>query len=98
MRPTELDQLIEDLRAECPNTGVVAHTGSKMVVVLEENNQRLSFDQKECELLLSSPDSVERLFEALNYPEDVFVELHDLVLDVEVMSELESFASTVDEM
>lgn len=98
MRPVELDQLITDLQAEKPHSSVQVQPRSKMVAVVEDTGDRHVFEAKDCQLLLSSPRAVERFFEALDYPEDVFIELHDLVIDPEIMSELESFASTVDEM
>lgn len=98
MRPVELEQLITDLQSEKLHTGVAVHADSKMVIIDDETDERHSFSADESKLLLSSPDSIRRLFEALNYPDEVFVELHDLTIDPEAMAELESFASTVDEM
>jgi hypothetical protein len=97
-RPSELDQLIADLEAEKPRSSVAVQPDSKMVLVIEENEARYEFDGREAALLLSSRDAVERIFEALLYPEECFVELHNLEIDREVMDELEGFCSTVDEM
>lgn len=69
-----------------------------MVIVLEENGDRIEFKADECRLLLSSPDTVRRLFDALDYPEEVFVEFYGVEIEPEVMSELEDFASSVDDM
>ncbi len=98
MRSVEIEQLIEDLQAEKPHSAVQVQPQSKMVVVIEDTNARHVFEAEECRLLLSSRSTVERIFEALDYPDDVFIELHDLVIDPEIMAELESYASTVDEM
>lgn len=98
MRPAEVEQLIEDLRAEKPHSSVVIQPQSRMVLVIEEPAARYVFEAEECRLLLSGKNSIERFFEAMDYPEGVFVELHDLVIDPESMTELEDFASTVDEM
>jgi hypothetical protein len=98
MRPADVEQLIADLRDEKPHSGVVAQTDSRMVILVEETEARHIFDAGEARLLLSSPESVRKLFEALDYPEEAFVELHGLDIEAETMSELEGLASTVDEM
>jgi hypothetical protein len=98
MRPAELDQLIEDLKAEKPHSNVLVQADSKMVIVVEETDDRHEFGAEECRLLLSNPKTVERLFEALEYPDEALAELHGLVIDPEVMAELESLVATVDEM
>ncbi len=97
-RPTELDQLLDDLRAENPASSVAVQPESKMVLVIEEPQARYEFDGSEAKLLLSSREAVERLFEALLYPEETFIELYSLEIDREIMDELENFCSTVDEM
>lgn len=97
-RPAELEQLLEDLRTERPVSNVAVQPESKMVIVVDETEARYEFDGDEAKLLLSSTESVGRLFEAINYPEETFFELHALTVDPDVMTELESFAATVDEM
>jgi hypothetical protein len=97
-RPSELDQLISDLEDENPVSSAATQSDSKMVLVIEENDTRYEFDGREAKLLLSGTDAVDRLFEALFYPEECFIELHNIEIDRDVMSELESFCSTVDEM
>lgn len=98
MRSQELQQLVEDLKVENPHSGVATQPDSRMVILIEETDDRHELDAEASRLLLSSPESVERLFEALDYPEESFFELHNLEIDSEVMSALESFATTVDEM
>lgn len=98
MRSTELEQLIEDLRLESPQCPVTAHDKDSSMVFLFEDETREVFNVEECKLLLGSSGSVKRLFEALDYPEEVCVELHGLVVDREVLDELEGLASTVDEL
>jgi hypothetical protein len=97
-RPSELDQLISDLTEENPVSSAVTQPDSKMVLVIEENETRYEFDAREAKLLLSGTDAVDRLFEALVYPDECFIELHNLEIDRDVMGQLESFCSTVDEM
>lgn len=91
---------LEELQEEnLPHT-VVTHPGSKMVVVVEDPSKgelRYEFLQEHCKNILSSRDAVERFFEALNFPEEAFVELHELVIDQDVLIKLENTFSTVDE-
>lgn len=98
MRSSELEQVITELRGENPVSHVVTNPDSKMVIVIEENDDRHEFKADECRLLLSSADTVRRLFDALDYPEEAFVEFYGIEIEPEVMSELEDFASSVDDM
>ena len=98
MRSPEVEQLITDLRSEKPQSGAVTHEDSTMVMLIEDTEDRHVFNAEESRLLLSNQGSIKRLFEALDYPEEVIVELHGIDLDADSMSELESLASTVDEM
>lgn len=99
MRSIEVEQLITDLREEKPQSAVIVHDkDSSTVVIVEETEERLVFNVEESRLLFSNRETVKRLFEALDYPEEVFVELHGLEIEPETMAELESLASTVDEM
>jgi hypothetical protein len=99
MRPAEVEQLIEDLKDEKPHSSVVTQGDGKMVIYLPQVLEALSFNDEECQLLLASRQTVERLFEALDYPEESCVELYGSVaVDTDVMSALEDHASTVDEM
>lgn len=98
MRSPELEQLITELRGENPVSHVVTNPESKMVVIVEESNERHEFKADECRLVLSSADTVRRLFDALDYPEEAFVEFYGIEVEPDVMSELEDFASSVDDM
>lgn len=98
MRSPELEQLITELRGENPVSHVVTNPDSKMVIIIEETSDRHEFKAEESRLLLSSADTVRRLFDALDYPEEAFVEFYGIEVDPDVMSELEDFASSVDEM
>jgi hypothetical protein len=96
--PAELKQLLEDLRAEDPPSDIIAPDGTFMVIVLEPPDKRVELDAESARLVLASSDTVERLFEALDYPEDCFIELHGFTVDASVMSYLERYCSTVDEL
>jgi hypothetical protein len=100
MRTPELDQLITELGAEKQPDTVMVQPQSKMVVIAEadDTEERHVFNARECQLLLSSADTVGRLFEALDYPDEAFVELYGLIIEREVMEELEKFSSSIDEL
>jgi hypothetical protein len=97
-RPAELTQLLIDLKAEAPDSTVIVSPDSGMTVAFEDQVERYKFTGEECQLLLSSKKTVDRLYEALDYPEESFIELHSLDIDPDVMETLERWASTVDEM
>lgn len=97
-RPAELQQLVDELRAEKPKSSVITVEASKLVIAVEDTEDRHEFTAEEAELVLANRDTVDRLFEAMDYPEETFVELHNMTVDEEVMAELEKFSGTVDEM
>lgn len=98
-RPAELVQLLTDLKAEARDLPDILTRDSKMVLTVEGEEGQIVFTGEECQLLLSSKKAVDRLYEALEYPEESFIELHSLDgIDPDVMDTLESWASTVDEM
>ena len=97
-RPNEVQQLVEDLKTENPHSLAVIQPDSKLVVVNEDTDSTLAFNGEEAKLLLSSRDTVDRLFESMGYPDEVFVEIHNIVIEEEIMSALENYASTVDEL
>ena len=97
-RPVELTQLLAELKGENPDSTATIQEDSRFLVVIDDSKTRYDFTGPEAKLLLANPDTVERLFEALNYPEESFIELQNLAVDEEVMAELESYASTVDEI
>lgn len=98
MRPAEVEQLIEDLRRERPRSTVVSQPESELVIHIEDTGEKLTFNEDESKLLLANSGTVSRLYEALDYPSETCIELHEMVVDSEVMAELEGYASTVDEM
>lgn len=79
---------------------VQVQSQSKMVAVVEDGlaKGRHVFSAQECQLLLRDEATVKRFFDALDYPDNIFIEVCDLVLEPEVMTELEAYASTVDEL
>ena len=96
-RPAEVQRLIEDLGAEKPHSSVISQDDSRLIVTVEDPQARYEFSGPEAKLLLASPNTVERLFEALDYPEETFIDLHSMVVDEEITSALESYSATVDE-
>lgn len=98
-RPDEVVQLLTDLEAEKPDSAILITKDSKMVMTFEGRTDRFEFTGPECQLLLSSRKNVDRLFDALDYPDETFIELHSVEgLDPYVMETLEEWAETVDEM
>jgi hypothetical protein len=98
-RTNELQQLLEDLKVEKPESHTVVQPDSKMLVVNDDlEDGTYTFTGEEAKLLLANRDTVDRLFESIGYPEEVFVEIHNITIDEEIMSALEQHASTVDEM
>jgi hypothetical protein len=97
-RPVELAQLLAELKGENPSSTIIIQDDSHLVVVIDDIEAHYDFTGPEAKLLLANRDTVERLFEALGYPEESFIELQNLTIDEEIMVELESYASNVDEM
>lgn len=98
MRSSELEQFITELRGENPVSHVVTNSESKMVLIIEDTDERHEFKADEARLILSSVDSVRRFFDVLDYPEEAFVEFYGIEVEPDVMSELETFASSVDDL
>jgi hypothetical protein len=99
-RPVELNELLEELRAGQPPAPGPAVTGGKLIiaVVIGDTKDRYELSGEEAQMLLADPKNVERLFEALDYPEDAVVQIHGLQVSDEAMAELEKWAWEVDEM
>lgn len=96
----EITELIEELRVEKPEITAVTNEDSHMIIVA---GCELWFNAEESGLLLSSPDSVRKLFEEFDvgtrlYAKSVSVELHGIEANAEVMAELEKQASLVEEV
>jgi hypothetical protein len=98
MRPLEVEQLITDLRSQNGKSHVVAGPDGSLVLIQEATNEKIVFNGEEAILLLADTSAVEKLFEALDYPDEMAVELHELVIDDDVLKALEEFTTSVDEM
>ena len=97
MRPINVEQLIEDLRTENGHSRVGCTYRSKMRLTIK-GSEPMDFDADESKLLLRSVDAVEQLFEAIDYPDHVAVELHGLDVEDDVLTKLEELSETVDEL
>lgn len=96
-RPVEVEELLAELRQEAPHSGVISQAESKLVL-LANGDDRYEFTEEEAVLLLSSGDTLARLIDALDYPDDMTAELHSLEIDQDVLMALEKVTSAVDEM
>jgi hypothetical protein len=99
-KPSDLEQLIEELENEIVESSVSAETKAKAVIHLEngDDGHGISLDKRECELLLHSQDTVNQLYEALGCPDEVTISLFNLTLDDDVISALERTFTAVDEL
>jgi hypothetical protein len=96
MRPTEVEALLEELKTQNVRSHVRVDGVGKMII--GNDDVRYTFTADECKLLLANKENVDTLFEALDYPEDAFVELYGIDTDQEVWGQLEEWSSSVDEL
>jgi hypothetical protein len=92
----EVQELLEMLRAKSPVAEAATPSPGHLTIILEETGERQEFAAEDARLLLASRDTVERLFEALNW-EETAIELCELTLEPGILEELEKYAS-VDEL
>jgi hypothetical protein len=98
-RPTDLVQLIEELKDEVHDSTVRADKTAKAVIHIDEDDETgLAFTAEECSLLLHSEYTVKQMHEALGEPEEATISLYNLDLDQEVLDALERTFAAVDEM
>lgn len=97
-KPTELAQLIEELKAESEPTRTEVGRTSKAVLYLNaQDDTGIEFSAEECRLLLASPSTVDRLIDALPDSDEPSLVLFDLTLSDAVRDTLERRFTTVDE-
>jgi hypothetical protein len=96
-----LTALLEDLKSEAISRDIVTSKTSEALIYLTEEDfdaeNPIKFSAEECALVFSSPDTVERLLEALNYPIEATLCLVDLGLDHDIVDLLERKFVAVDE-
>lgn len=85
--PDQLLQLLEELSARAEDSSVVTVDSSCALITLEDHPDPIRLNASECELLLHSQETVERLFEALNAT-SAAIELRRLRLSAEAETAL----------
>lgn len=94
-RPEALTTLLEDLLVEAPDHGIVQSAQSEAIVYTDGNEIVLSAD--ECNVVFHKASTVRQFHEALGSPADAAVELCDLTVNPDVLTELERLFTAVDE-
>lgn len=104
-KPTQLDELLEDLKNNPPSALIAANvsfTKDAYAVVCvsseaysDEYDIRLSHD--DCELLFSTPETVDMLMDALGSPEDASIIVHALEFSAAVLDIIERSFASIDE-
>ena len=74
--PQKVTDLLEQLDEELD--GFVPKTSAAQLVIVINDETELSFDGHHCAKLLSSGETVKRLFDALGQPEDAILEVYDM--------------------
>lgn len=98
-RPEELTRLLAELADEKPESPALRLTpsGARFILVVEDTDSRFEFNREESLLLLSTPETVERLHDALGNPVESYAEMYRLTPDQPTLAALEKIA-TVDEL
>lgn len=104
-KPTQLDELLEDLKNNPPSALIAANalfTKDAYAVVYisseaysDEDGIRLSHD--DCEYLFSTPETVDMLMDALANPEDASIIVHALEFSAPVLDTIERRFASIDE-
>ena len=96
--PDALAQLLDDLKAEASESSVVTIEGSYAKLSLDPDVEPIRLSREQAELVLNTPDTVELLYEALDFPIDAAIELHHIRISDKVQEALELNFKTVDEV
>jgi len=94
-------QVLEDLGKEGIESEVVAGPESKAVIFLNdlqaEDENGLELNAAECRLVFANQDTLDRLMEALYWPDEASLCLFDVTLPAQMLDRLERYFTTVDE-
>ena len=94
--PEDLSELLEDLREEIDNPKLPqAANHSRMRVSLRD--QAFELGRADSSMLLHSPDTVQRFYDALGRPPLCTLELIEIVVEDEVREMLEHLFSSVED-
>lgn len=88
--PRPVAQLLEELEANPEKVGT--RTGSMCTITVGPKTFELK--PAECQKLLQSLDTVDKLFEALGSPKEAYIELVDVNLECDVGDRLDELFST----
>jgi hypothetical protein len=97
MKPTAVQALIEDLRAEITESSVGSVPESFAKIEDAASNNSFTLSREECEFVFHSGLTVRNFHEALGFPDDASVELHDLNITSEALEAAERCFAAVDE-
>ena len=100
-KPEPLVSLLEELQTEAGTSEVVAVPTSKVIIYTDpeaaDEEDGISLTGEQAKLLFASVETVERLFDALNDPDDASICFFDLTLPAHVMDTVERKCIAVDE-
>ncbi len=97
MKPPAVQALIEDLRAEILESSVGSTSESFAKIEDAATNNSFTLNREECEFVFHSNQTVRNFHEALGYPDDASVELHDLNVTSDALEAVERCFAAVDE-
>jgi hypothetical protein len=98
-KPSDLVQLIEDLKAKVHDSSVGGDKSAKAVVHIDpEDEVGVSLNFDECKLLLHSKRTVEQMHDAFGEPDEASISISGLDLTQEVQDALERTFMSVDEL
>jgi hypothetical protein len=97
-KPNMLIQLLTELKSGNLSTSVVTISTSNATVNLSGEPEGIALTSEDCELLFDSPETVQQFYEALNRPADASLELHNVVVEDEVLETLMQVFTSVDEV
>lgn len=98
MKPTGVQQLLDDLKGESfRHSAEVGRDGKAVVYVNAEDEVGITFTAEEAKLILDSPDTVDRLVDALTDADEPSICLFDITVSDDVRDALERMFTAVDE-
>ena len=93
-KPEELIELLEALATEVRKSSALTEDTSRIAVYIGKGT--LTIDSTDTPLILHSPGTVKRFFEALGSPAGTAIEVYDTAVNDDVLETLEELFSTAD--
>jgi hypothetical protein len=97
MLPKNIAQLIEELKSEIEPLDVDVTSQSKAIINDDTSDIDIEISGKDCLYLFASDDTIERLFDLIDNPDDTYLTLVELNFDSSVVDMLERHFAAVDE-